>query len=536
MTVSPSPIYIIVGAIARVTARALNQSGSQVAGATLAYSSSAPTVATVDQEGLVTGVSPGTAQMTVSSGGVSTVAQITVSPRTVARIVVTPTATTLMAGATAQLTVQALDDANAPVPEAVVSFTSSALPIATVTQGGLVTGIAPGTAQVTVSSQGASALASVTVTPRPVSQITLTPSTLTLMAGATQQLTAQALDNTGNPVAGAVVAFATNAATVAIVTQGGLVSAVAPGSAQITASSQGVSVVASVIVTPRSVAQVTLNPSSLSLVAGASAQLTPLAVDNTGTPVVGAVVTYGSSATAIATVTQSGFVTAVAPGTAQITATSQGVNGVATVTVSARPVTQVTLTPSSLAIAAGTTAQLTAQARDNTGALVSGALITFASDATAVATVNQSGLVAGVAPGSTTIRATSNGITATTALTVQTAGLAIDVTPGISYQTISGWEATSQIGEHGCSSYQIYGSTLLDRAVNELGINRMRLEIVSSVENPTDYFAQLLSGQISRGTYNIIAIRADQRQRRPLHGQSSGVQVDLPGLFSRRNH
>lgn len=72
-----------------------------------------------------------------------------------------------------------------------------------------------------------------------VSQVTISPATLTLQAGATQQLTATLTDADGNVLSGRTVTWASSNLAVATVTGAGLVTAVAAGSATITATSEG---------------------------------------------------------------------------------------------------------------------------------------------------------------------------------------------------------------------------------------------------------------------------------------------------------
>jgi hypothetical protein len=88
------------------------------------------------------------------------------------------------------------------------------------------------------------------------------------------------------------------------------------------------------------------------------------------------------------------------------------------------------------------------------------------------------------------------------------ATITIDST--IKYQTMIGWEATAQAGQLACDSkdfiqgnlvmcpaFENIRDTLFNSLVNDLGVSRLRVEIYPGVENPTDYFAQYLSGQIS---------------------------------------
>ena len=83
----------------------------------------------------------------------------------------------------------------------------------------------------------------------------------------------------------------------------------------------------------------------------------------------------------------------------------------------------------------------------------------------------------------------------------QPAGNNISVIPSIRYQTMQGWEATDQAAQLYSPAWNNYKNSLLDLAVNDLGLNRIRLEIKSGTENPTDYFTQWRNGQITETQY-----------------------------------
>src|ERR1700720_4859292 len=73
----------------------------------------------------------------------------------------------------------------------------------------------------------------------------------------------------------------------------------------------------------------------------------------------------------------------------------------------------------------------------------------------------------------------------------------ITLDPKTTYQTITGWEATAQAGQadeydgrgspgpyvNASKPFQLYKDRLLDLAVNDLGINRVRVECKCSMEN-----------------------------------------------------
>jgi hypothetical protein len=77
----------------------------------------------------------------------------------------------------------------------------------------------------------------------------------------------------------------------------------------------------------------------------------------------------------------------------------------------------------------------------------------------------------------------------------------ITLNSGATYQVMKGWEATAQAGQLECASFANYKNMVFDQVANDLGINRLRLEIHSGVENPVDYFAQYIDGQIALGDW-----------------------------------
>jgi hypothetical protein len=102
-------------------------------------------------------------------------------------------------------------------------------------------------------------------------------------------------------------------------------------------------------------------------------------------------------------------VSAVAAGSANIIATSEGKSGQATVSVTSVAVASVSVSVASNSINVGQTTQATAVTRDANNNVLTGRQIAWSSSNTSVATVNSSGLVTGVAPGMVTILATSEG-------------------------------------------------------------------------------------------------------------------------------
>lgn len=93
-------------------------------------------------------------------------------------------------------------------------------------------------------------------------------------------------------------------------------------------------------------------------------------------------------------------------------------------------------------------------------------------------------------------------VTPTPTPTPAPAGNNIVLNPSVKYQTMGGWETTAESGELYSPAWSNYKAALLEQAVSDLGLNRIRLEIKSGVENPVDYFARWRSGQITEEQYS----------------------------------
>lgn len=74
----------------------------------------------------------------------------------------------------------------------------------------------------------------------------------------------------------------------------------------------------------------------------------------------------------------------------------------------------------------------------------------------------------------------------------------ITINHQITYQMINGWEATDQAGQIEFEQlFPKYRDALFEQTINDLGINRVRLEIFSGSENPVDYYSLFANGTIN---------------------------------------
>ena len=272
----------------------------------------------------------------------------------------------------------------------------------------------------------------VAAAPAAVATVTVNPSAASIVTGTTQQLTATTTDSSNNVLTGRTVTWSSTNTAAATVDANGLVTAVASGTATITATSEGKSGMATISVTPlpAPVATVTVDPPSASIVSGSTEQLTATTTDSAGDVLSGRSVSWSSDAPAIASVNaRTGLVSAVSAGVATITATSEGQNGASTITVTPVPVASVSVTPPSASVVVGNTQQLNAVTKDSAGTTLTGRTVTWSSD-NAAATVDANGLVTAVGVGTATITATSEGKSGTSLITVTLVPVAsVTVTP-----------------------------------------------------------------------------------------------------------
>jgi len=180
VSVTPPAGQVVVGATLSLSATPRDASGNALTGRTVSWSAASPQVATVDANGVVTGVSVGTTTIQATVAGINGSATVTVAPVPVASVVVSPATTALVVGGSAPLTALARDAAGNTLSGRTVVWASASPSIASVSTTGTVTALAPGNANITATVDGVVGTASVSVTAPP-------PATLEVVQGTSQQ-------------------------------------------------------------------------------------------------------------------------------------------------------------------------------------------------------------------------------------------------------------------------------------------------------------------------------------------------------------
>ncbi len=441
---TPSATSVEVGSSKELVLEVLDAGGGQISGRTAVWSSSDPSVATVNENGIVSGVAPGAATIHATVDAVQGTAIVTVVPVPVATIMIAPPSVSVQVGRTQPLTATAADaDGNALTGRTIV-WSSSNDAIAAVSQQGVVTGVSPGTATVTASSPesgpGGSTpkgTATVTVGLVPVATMNVVPSTASIRVNETTNFGVNLFDAGGVPltVSGRTVVWSSSDPTVATIDgASGVATGVAVGSAIITATVTtpgapppgSVEGTASLSVSNAPVASVVVTPDPATVHVGATygVRFTATMKDALGHELTGRTVLWSSSNPAAASVDAlAGVVTGVAPGVTQIRALSEGILGTASATIDLVPIERVDLSPPTATLVPPGTQQLIVTARDSSGGAIAGVALggrstSWNTSNAAAATISQTGLVTAVALGSATITATVAGKSATSDITV----------------------------------------------------------------------------------------------------------------------
>jgi uncharacterized protein YjdB len=338
LTLTPSTFTLAVGQQTTLSAVARNRMGQTVTSVTPSWSSSDPTVATVNA-GTVKGIKAGAALIVATANGISDTSTATISSTTmqVVAVEITPDTASVIVGQSLTLTATAIASDSSTVAGQSTTWSSSNTSIATVTSTGSVKGVAPGKASVTAVSGGVSSTAAVSVSSAPavpVASVAVTPGTASITVGHTTQLSATTLDSGGATLTGRSMTWASSDPSVATVSATGLVTGVGAGTATVTATSEGQVGTSTITVAPSTVAvaSVTMSKSSATLATGETLQLVATAKDASGNTLTGRTVTWTSSSSAVASVSSSGLVQAITVGSTSVKATIDGVSGTTAIT------------------------------------------------------------------------------------------------------------------------------------------------------------------------------------------------------------
>jgi len=339
---------------------------------------------------------------------------------------------------------------------ATVAWTSSDASVAAVDASGEVTSAGNGSVSITATAGSVSGTAAVTVA-QVASSIAVSPEADTLVAfGDTVHLVAEATDANGHGVAGVTeFVWSSSDTLVARVDDSGLVESVAEGEAAVTATASEVTGEAELTVVSPLPTTVAVSPDTVRFTAlRQTVQLAAEVREQAGRVMAEAFVSWSSGDTLVAVVDSVGLVTAVGGGSTTVTVSAGDLADTVVVTVM-QSAGSVVVSPAEGTLAPGDTLRLAAEAFDENGHAVDGAVFSWSSSDVGVAGVDESGLVQAVAEGSATITATAGSVSGVAEITVENPDRAAlvalyEATDGPNWVNNENWLSDAPLGEwHG---------------------------------------------------------------------------------------
>ncbi len=353
---------------------------------TVTWASSNPTIAAISNlqgtQGLATaGTTAGTTLITATSGSItSPPVTLTVTSATLVSIAVTPVGQAIVYQTQQQYTaIGTFSDSTTQNITNTVTWTSSDTAHISITPtgigGGLATGVATTTTPVTISaaqSPAAPGTTTATVIPASITSIAITPGTSGLAVGTSRQYTATATLNNGSTAnyTTQVTWSSDNTAAATVGAHSGLVSGIAAGTANITATYNGVTSPAlNLSVNAVNVTSITVTPISPIMPIGVTQRFSATALfSDSSTQDISFNATWTSGTTSVATINSSGFASSVGMGTTNITAAFLGVTSPpALLTVDTSTLTSIAISPSSTVLPVGKTIQFNANGKYTDG-------------------------------------------------------------------------------------------------------------------------------------------------------------------------
>lgn len=421
---------IAVGAAVSFRLLAFYSNGSQQdVTAQASWFSDAPQIATV-VGGQAIGRAAGTTFVSAFFGGLSARTQLTVQGVVLVAIEVTPLNPTMPFGTQQQFRATGVYSNNTRLDiTSQVVWSSSNPGVVSIAAGGLARAVGYGAATITARLGNVAGISFVTVPLVRLLSIRIQPAAATIAAGSTQQFRAIAQYSDGTLADVTISAlWETSNGQIATISNAsgsqGLATGRRAGTVTVSASLQGVFGTAQLTVTMAPLVGLTITPAQAQLPVGSTQQFVAIAHygDGTTQDVTSMATWFGNDPNVIG-VSAGGLVTARAPGLAAVFARVGNFVAFAPVQVLPRRLVQIQVTPASVGVGAGKTVQLVA-----TGIYAGGitlditAQVFWSSDSAAVATVSngagQQGLVAGVAAGTTRVRATLDGVQGSAVVTV----------------------------------------------------------------------------------------------------------------------
>ncbi|NLA39753.1 MAG: PGF-pre-PGF domain-containing protein, partial [Methanomicrobiales archaeon] len=345
ITVAPPAITLHTGGEETLIATVFDQYGGEMPGAEVTWESSDEAVGTIDADGRFIALAEGTTSITASVEGISDTATITVTgtpPVLFDTVMISPPAITLDAGRARRFIAAAFDPEGSIVDDAVAIWSCNDETIGTIDADGLFMAGAAGKATLTASVEGISGSGTAEVTVRPVdpaapARIAVNPPDFFIAAGQSLTLAARVFDQYGSEMPGAEVTWESSDPAIGTIGDCGHFAAKSDGEVILIASADEISGSACVTVEPSIAVPdcIEVEPSTATVAVGETREFTATVLDQCGSEMNWVRVIWSCSDAGIGTIDMAGLFTALTEGSADVVARAGGIEGTASVTVTA---------------------------------------------------------------------------------------------------------------------------------------------------------------------------------------------------------
>ena len=385
-----------------------------------------------------------------------------------------------------------------------------------------------------------------------VARTVVSPRTDTLTSlGATRALSAQARDVSDNVVVGSFSWVSRNP-SIATVSSGGVVTAVANGSAYVVALEIGGTRDSALMVVQQRTATVNITPAARSLYVLGTFTYSAVAVDGRGNAMASQpVFSWSSTSPTVASADAGmGAVTALSIGSTQIRATAGATIGVSVLTV-LTPIKRIvvglntdgqvvpdTFTMTALGLRRG----YRAEARDTLDAVMTGVIFTWSSTNGSVAAIDApTATTAGAisaANGVTSIQASAQGVTGSAALYVAQVLASIELTPATASVSISGSTALLARGKDSQNRYISGGTFTYTSSGPTIATVNSTTGVVTGVANGSANITAASGSVTSNGSLITVSntnVPPVISFGRDTIGVGRGSSISVPILLSKPN-